>query len=127
MTGMKRVVIESPCAGNFDLNTEYLREALLDALSRSEAPIASHGLLAFSGVLDDADTTQRFVGMEAGFVWTAVAHIVAVYKDLGISPGMQRGIAVAHKHGIHVEYRNLNEAAMRRIKALQSRIASRTP
>lgn len=45
--------------------------------------------------------------MEAGFEWSRRSDFVAVYYDLGISPGMEKGIARAFKNGKPVEFRTL--------------------
>lgn len=107
------VIIESPCSGDFETHRLYLKRALLDSLARGEAPIASHGLFAFSGVLDDANPEQRQLGMEAGWNWMLFSDVVAVYQDYGISPGMQEAIGIAGDTGIEVEYRTIgtNDAA----------------
>tara|TARA_R110000868_G_scaffold384138_1_gene651515 strand:- start:88 stop:420 length:333 start_codon:yes stop_codon:yes gene_type:complete len=83
---MKRVVIESPYAGDVEKNKAYARACVLDCLSRGEAPIASHLLL--TQVLDDADPEQRAAGIAAGVAWHVVADLVAFYVDHGWSPGM---------------------------------------
>ncbi len=41
---MRRVVIESPYAGDVERNLRYLRLAMADCLERGEAPYASHAL-----------------------------------------------------------------------------------
>jgi len=106
-----RVIIESPCAGangeQVQRNEDYLHEALLDSIKRGEAPIASHGLLAFSGVLDDANPEERRSGMAAGFAWYASAERIVVYADLGISPGMEQGIELARHLGKPVDMRHI--------------------
>ena len=38
----RRVIVESPYAGDIETNVAYARAALRDCLSRGEAPIASH-------------------------------------------------------------------------------------
>ena len=102
---MKRVIIESPYADNTRMYTIYAREAMLDCLNRGEAPFASH--LFYTKVLDDTISDERRLGMEAGFAWSTVAELVAVYNDLGISSGMEEGMARAKALGIPVEYRSL--------------------
>lgn len=102
---MKRVVIESPLAGDFVRNLRYARLCSLDCIRRKEAPYASHLLL--TQFLDDAIPEERKVGMEAGFAWAAVGSLVAVYEDLGISIGMQMGIDNAVRRGQLIEYRRL--------------------
>jgi hypothetical protein len=37
---MRRVIIESPYAGDVDMNVAYTRRAMRDALQRGESPIA---------------------------------------------------------------------------------------
>ena len=101
------VVIESPLAGDVEKNLAYAKACLLDSLRRHEAPFASHLLYAQDGTLDDNDPEQRELGLEAGFAWGDVADVVAVYVDLGVSSGMQRGIKRAQQLGQPVEYRRI--------------------
>jgi len=58
-------------------------------------------------VLDDGDPAERVQGMEAGWAWGAWANWIAVYTDLGISLGMDSGIAMALRIGVMVRYREL--------------------
>jgi hypothetical protein len=99
----KRVIIESPFAGNVARNKLYARECLLHALKLGEAPFASH--LLYTQVLEDLSPEERKMGIEAGFAWGAVADYVAVYVDLGVSEGMQMGVTRALERGLPVEYR----------------------
>ena len=95
------VVIESPYAGETpaeaERNIAYARAALADSPSRGKAPHASHLLFTQPGVLDDTNPDERRLGMEAGFAWGSAADFVAVYADLGISPGMKAGIQRAER------------------------------
>lgn len=102
---MKRVVLESPYAGDVERNVEYARACLLDCLRRGEAPLASH--LLYTQVLVDAKPEERRTGIDAGHVWIPHADRLVVYTDLGISPGMQQAIAVAQRHGVKVERRTI--------------------
>lgn len=104
---MRRVIIESPYAGDVERNIAYLRAALRDSLMRGEAPYASHGLYTQPGVLDDNDPQERSHGMNAGFAWGDVADVVVVYTDLGITKGMSMGIELHDHHGRTVEYREI--------------------
>lgn len=104
---MRLVILESPFAGDVEANVQYARECVHDSLSRGEAPIASHLLYTQPGVLDDNDPKERQWGIDAGLAWKSVAHGSVVYTDLGISRGMEYGIAAAEKAGIPVEYRKL--------------------
>ena len=89
---MRLVVIESPYAGDVELNLRYLRACMADCLRRGEAPFASHALYTQPGVLDDSDPAQRKLGMDAGFAWRDMATATIVYTDLGISKGMVAGM-----------------------------------
>lgn len=103
----RRVVLESPYAGNVERNVAYARACLRDCLDRGEAPIASHLLYTQPDVLDDADINQRRLGIEAGHAWICVADAVVVYQDLGISTGMRQGVDHARRMGTDVEFREL--------------------
>lgn len=104
---MNLVIIESPYAGDVALNVEYARACLKDSLLRGEAPFASHLLYTQPGVLDDRVPAQRNRGILAGFAWGEVAHATAVYLDLGITEGMQRGIEHAHAAGRPIFFRRV--------------------
>lgn len=106
---MKRVIIETPYAGNIELNLQYLRACLHDSLKRGEAPYASHGLYTQPGVLRDHLPLERAFGIRAGFAWREVAELTVVYADLGISKGMQYGIDDAIKCGCVIEHRMLGD------------------
>ena len=43
---MRRVIVESPYAGDVERNIAYVRAAMRDCLMRGEAPLASHLLYA---------------------------------------------------------------------------------
>lgn len=103
------VVLESPYAGDVEANLAYARACVADSLARGEAPIASHLLYTQPGILDDADPAERALGIAAGHAWIGVASKLVVYTDLGISPGMEAGIAAARSwaHGAPIEYRTL--------------------
>src|SRR5690606_9677942 len=85
---MRRVVIESPYAGDVERNVRYARACLLDSLRRGEAPIASH--LLYPQVLDDADEEERALGIGVGLIWAKQADAAIFYCDLGFSPGMHQ-------------------------------------
>ena len=104
---MRRVVIESPLAGDVDKNLQYLRACIRDCLLRGEAPVASHAMYAQSGALDDDVPEERQHGIEAGFAWREKADATVVYTDLGTSRGMRCGIEHAESIGHPIEYRTL--------------------
>jgi hypothetical protein len=104
---VRRVILESPYAGNLETNLRYLRACLHDCLMRGEAPFASHGLYTQPGVLRDDVPAERKAGIVAGFAWRGCAELTVVYTDLGISRGMRYGIEHAEKHGLPLEYRQI--------------------
>jgi hypothetical protein len=101
---MRRVILESPYAGDVATNRAYLQRCIRDCLSRGEAPFASHQM--YTDALDDSDPEQRKLGMLAGLRWLWCADAVVVYSDRGISPGMQWAIDQATSH-MPIEYRKL--------------------
>lgn len=94
-----RVIVESPFAGDFK-NVKYSRECIRDCLDHNESPFASHLLYTQKGILDDTKADERKRGIDAAIGWLEVADYVAVYMDLGITPGMVIGVcraAALHK------------------------------
>jgi len=107
---MRLVIVESPYDGDIEANVEYARAAIRDALSRGEAPIASHLLYTQPGVLKDEVPEERQWGIDAGLAWGRVADATVVYTDRGTSRGMEYGIAAAKAAGRPIEYRTLHES-----------------
>jgi len=105
---LRRVVIESPFAGDVEANLTYARAAMADSLARGEAPIASHLLYMQPGILDDTKPDERTLGMEAGFIWGELAEATVVYTDLGWSRGMDAGVRRARDARRPIEYRSID-------------------
>ena len=105
----RRVIVESPYAGDVETHVAYARAALRDCLARGEAPIASHLLYTQPGVLDDDVPEERLWGIEAGLAWSNVAEATVVYEDFGVSRGMQYGIERASREGRSIEFRVIPE------------------
>ena len=105
-----RVLVESPLNADtqegVEANLAYARDCLADCLRRGEAPFASH--LLYPQVLNDRIPAERTQGIEAGLVWGQAADLTVVYTDLGISPGMQKGIERAQSEARRVVYRKLH-------------------
>lgn len=97
------VCIESPYAGNTKRNLLYAQRCLLHSLQQGEAPFASH--LLYTQVLDDKNETHREAGLTAGDLVRRKCDLVAVYCDLGVTPGMVRGIQDAKTLGKPIEVR----------------------
>jgi hypothetical protein len=90
---MERVIIESPYAGNYDLNEAYAELAMHDCLvNYNESPYASHLLYTRRFVLRDYVPSDRKLGIEAGFEWRDVAQKSVFYLDLELTKGMEQGI-----------------------------------
>jgi len=104
---MRRVIVESPYAGDVERNLAYLRACLRDCLARGEAPFASHALYTQPGILDDGIPGERDLGIAAGLRWGEAADATVAYVDLGVSRGMALGVASAERCGRPVEYRTL--------------------
>lgn len=104
---MRLVIVESPYAGDIEKNVAYARAAVRDALSRGEAPIASHLLYTQPGVLRDEVPQERQWGIDAGVAWGSVAAATVVYTDLGVSRGMRYGIDNAKLAGRPIEIRTI--------------------
>jgi hypothetical protein len=103
------VVLESPFAGDIELNIKYARMAVRDSLLRGEAPIASHLLYTQEGILNDDIIEERDHGINAGLAWGRVAEKTVVYIDRGISKGMEYGIERAKDEGREIEFRSIVE------------------
>lgn len=106
-TEMRRVILESPYAGEVHRNVQYARSCVRDCLERYEAPIASHLLFTQDGILIDEIPEERSLGIEAGLAWLSVCDAMVVYLDHGVSPGMASAIERAEVMGVPIERRRL--------------------
>lgn len=104
---MRRVILESPYAGDVKRNVEYARACMRDSLMRGEAPMASHLLYTQPGVLDDNIPDERKMGIEAGLAWGTEAEATVFYVDYGYSAGMMEGVKRAYLEKRPVEIRTL--------------------
>ena len=116
-----KVVIESPFGGSsseIERNIEYAKCCVQNSLNRGEAPFAAHLLYTrfsdlrkenYEGHVEEENEARRKTKLESGYSWGKQASMVAVYTDLGISPGMERAINYYNEHGIYVDYRCLRE------------------
>lgn len=103
---MKKIVIESPYSGNRKINDLYLQNVIRHCLLvEGVAVYASHD--AYTRALDDEIPEERRIGMEAGFEIGDLMDETWVFDDLGISGGMQTGIAKAMKSKRPVVYKKL--------------------
>jgi len=107
-SGMHLVMIESPYAGDVETNIRYARACTRDSLRRGESPFVMHLLYTQEGILNDDIPEERNLGIEAGLAWGKHAYKTVVYTDLGITPGMEKGIQRAREEGREIEYRELD-------------------
>ena len=96
---MELVAVESPFAGEVELNIKYARRCVMDCLRRGEAPYASHLFFTQEGLLDDTVPDERTLGIMAGKAWEECAKKSAVYVDRGVSSGMELGVKLARAAG----------------------------
>ena len=106
---MKKVIIESPYAGNIEQNIKYARACLKDSLNRNEAPLASHLLYTQDGVLDDSIESKRMNGINAGLAWLGVADLHVFYIDYGMSKGMEYARSFSMGSGVQLEFRKIGK------------------
>lgn len=104
---MKKVVMESPCAGDIEGSAEYARACMYDCFGRGEAPVAGHLPCTRPGVPDGPDPGERGTGIMAGPAWLEHADLHVFYTDLGWDRGMLRAREHGKKLGIPYEERSL--------------------
>lgn len=104
---MKRVMLESPYAGNVEANIKYAKFCVGHCLKNGEAPFVSHLLYTQEGILDDTKPEERKLGMDAGHAWLEGSEYMVVYADLGLSPGMLERMSIATQKGMKIEIRVL--------------------
>jgi len=109
---MKLIAVESPYGDKNNItimrNINYLRACLRYVHLRGNAPYASHAISTQPHVLNDRDEKERDTGIEAGQAWSDRADERWVFADLGISKGMEYGIARAKKIGQPIRIIRLN-------------------
>jgi hypothetical protein len=110
MPAPKLVIVESPYRATAERSVEqhrlYLQHAMADCYRRGEAPFASHHLS--TEVLNDDDVFERALGIRCGLAWGDKADLVAVYSDLGVSPGMKQAVDQYKAIGKPIEWRSLD-------------------
>lgn len=104
---MKRVIIESPYAGDISVNVKYARAAMRHSLSMGEAPIASHLLYTQPDILRDEIQEEREWGIKAGFAWSDAAEAHIFYVDFGMSNGMRAALQYCIDNNRPYEYRKI--------------------
>lgn len=115
---MRKVILETPYAGDIELNTFYAQCCMMDCIKKGEAPFASH--LIYPQVLEENTPAERGLGIGMGFMWGREADLCAIYTDLCdkgnlaglktyiLSDGMQRAKELYEDLNIKVEIRSLD-------------------
>jgi len=112
---MKRVIVESPYAGEVKINEIYGAFAMHDCLvNYNEAPYASHLLYTRKYVLRDNISSERELGVKAGFEWRSPAEKTVFYVDLFMSKGMVQGLKDCKAKGLSYEVRRLPSSLWKR-------------
>lgn len=102
---MVTVFLESPYAGDVEVNVAYAEACMIHSIMLGEAPFASH--LLYTRMLDDTNALDRAAGLACAKAWRERADKVVVYADRGISPGMVEGIKHAESLGKPIVQRRL--------------------
>jgi hypothetical protein len=104
-----RVYIASPYHTNTQRDTfdRYLLQCLDDSISKGEAPYAPHIYLPQCKLCNDNDKESRNRGLEIGRKFLVICQLVAVYKDFGISEGMQGEMDYAKSLKIPINIRSI--------------------
>ena len=125
----KLVIIESPYRATPYFTQEqhklYLLHCLADCYRKGESPMASHHLAP--EVLSDDDPYERALGVRCGTAWGKYADLVAVYSDLGVSPGMKDAIAYYKSINKPIEWRRLPDRIVNAVKGFGESTLVETP
>lgn len=109
----KLVMIECPYGtedpAKRELYERYAKMCLKDSLRRGEAPFA--GQMFYAKLLNTHVAPEKDVGLVSHMSWIAVADIVAIYTDLGISPSMQIAINVATIKNRQMRFRSIGNVS----------------
>jgi len=103
---MKKIIIESPYAGDVKRNIKYARACVRDSLTRGESPLASHLLYTQEGILDDNDPKERQLGISAGLAWLEGVDLHVFYVDHGMSNGMMEAVKKS-QHKTKIVFRKI--------------------
>lgn len=102
----KRVIMESPFAGDVKNNVRYAKISMLDLSLLEYAPSASH--LMYTQMLDDTIEADRNQGIDKGL---DIAHNIdtIVRVDRGYSNGIKYGVIRAEKEGRNISFSTISQ------------------
>lgn len=98
----RKIYVASPYAGDVKANTAAALDHCRYVVRKNGIPVASHILYAASGMLNDADETQRELGLMFGLALLAVCDEVWVFGE--VSAGMRQEIEEAKRLDKPVRY-----------------------
>lgn len=87
----------------------YADRCTKDSVNKQEAPLVSHSF--YYDVLNVKNPIERDIGLQSQLSWIKHAELVAVYVDLGITPGMRVAINNAILLSKRIEYRTIGNYA----------------
>lgn len=96
----KLVYICSPCRGDYEKNIDNAATYSHAAFTRGYIPITPH--IYFTRFVDDTNSKERSMAMEAGSQLLLMCSEVWVFGLDHPSEGMQAEIAIAIRHGIPI-------------------------
>jgi hypothetical protein len=92
-----------------DQYERYAKKCIQDSLKRGEAPFA--GQLLYSNLLNDRVQSEKDIILVSHLSWIAVADVIAIYTDMGLSASMQMAINVAMIKNKRLEYRSIGKVS----------------
>lgn len=105
MKNRKKVYVISKYAGDTEANTKAALAYCRYVIDSHCIPVASHILYAASGMMDDADASQRELGLMFGLSLLAVCQEAWVFGE--VSEGMEQEIREAKR--LHKKVRYVKE------------------
>lgn len=119
------VIVESPFAGNMEVNRQYAIQACANCFRRGETPFASH--LLYPQILDELKPEEREQGITAGYAFWPLASKIVFYTDLGMSAGMERAMRRAKELRIEIEGRTLFKITAASLAGVNKQRSSKGP
>mgnify|MGYP006303505937 CR=1 FL=1 len=102
-----RLIVESPYAGDVEMNEAFAENVCRFAVKAGYNPYASH--LLFTRFLDDEVAEERRAGIGCGFGWREIADEVwyCTRPDEAFTPGMELAPAYDDRHDVDLFTREL--------------------
>lgn len=98
-------IIESPYAGDIELNKRYLNKCKRWCIDNGYSPYASHQML--TDVLDDNKPNEREKGIGAGFAFAEAGIMRIFFVDFGWSNGMKQALDHSQSNNLPFTTKNI--------------------